>query len=166
MKLAKAFPWLVTKNCTFEISCQGRQFWDVSVRLWGPGAGLLPLLRKAECPAPAADLHPACPGECTSSLLCHQCHKLVWKRTKCVQRAAHFPLCPDSRRVPGQQVSTSAAQRKPGAGGTLHCGLLATLDGSALPEALPPCILGLGITGSASLHAGSGHHRLCPHPGS
>lgn len=96
----------------------------------------------------------------------HQCHKLVWKRTKCVQGAAHFPLCPDSRLVPGQQVSTSAAQRKPGAGGTLHCGLLATLDGSALPEALPPCMLGLGITGSASLHAGPGHHRLCLHPGS
>lgn len=48
------------------------------------------------------------------------------------------------------QVNNSAAQRRePGAGGTLHCGLLAMLDGSALPEALPPCMLGLGITSFA-----------------
>lgn len=45
-------------------------------------------------------------------------------------------------------MSTSAAKRKPGAGGALHRGLLATFDGSTLPQALPPCMLGQGITGS------------------
>lgn len=78
MKLAEAFSWLVTKSCTFEISCRGKQFWDVSVRLWGPRAGLLPLLREAESLLPA--------------LLSHQSHKMAWKRTKGGQKAAHFPL--------------------------------------------------------------------------
>lgn len=36
------------------------------------------------------------------SLLFHQCDNLLWKRTEWAQRTAHFPLCLDSRLVPGR----------------------------------------------------------------
>lgn len=140
MKLAEAFSWLVTKNCTFEISCQGRQFWDVSVRLWGPGTGLLPLLREAESLLPA--------------LLFHQSHKLAWKRTKWAQRAAHLPLCPDSKLVPGRAGEHLSRPEK------------ARSRWCPSPRVVGNFGWKRPSQGSASLHAGSGHQRLCPHPGS
>lgn len=52
MKLAEAFSWLVTKNCTFQFHVREGNS-GMFVQAVGPGAGLPPLLQRLN--------HSACP---------------------------------------------------------------------------------------------------------
>lgn len=114
---------------------------------WGRVASLL---REAECLAPAADLHPFCPGGHISCLTCKAASPSPSPSATATCGAGKGPTGPRGQRTfhsarrAGEHVShwrRASGRWHP----SLH--LLAMLDGSTLPEALPPCTPGLSTTG-------------------